>query len=93
MLLAWPRKELKVAKQQVKRNPREPSHNTGVPKQHPHMHPLHHAEADHRDMSMKDKYLGDGPHISMPDHQHELHHPHTDVMEKHKMIHTKKGPY
>jgi hypothetical protein len=79
-------------KQELKRNPREPKGMNGIPKQHEHIHPLHKEGTDHRDMSMKDKYLGNGPHIDMPKHQHSLHHPHTDVSEKHAEQ-MKKGSY
>jgi hypothetical protein len=64
-----------------------------LPKQHPLMHPLHGKDADHRKMGMKDKYLGDGPHIDMPDHQHPLHHPHTDINESHNDKQTQPGKY
>lgn len=76
-----------MAKLEVKRNPRRPEqagHKSGPVKEVPHAHPLHAADADHRKMPMKDKYDGAGPHVNMPDHQHPLHHPHTDVVEKHK---------
>jgi hypothetical protein len=73
----------------LERNPAEPKHGSGPVKQHPTFHPLHKAETDHRDMPMKEKYVGDGPHIAMPVHQHALHHPHNDVVEKH-MEHMKK---
>lgn len=70
-------------KKELARNPREPKGMTGIPKQHPYMHPLHAENADHRKMGMSEKYNGTGPGIEMPKHQHPLHHPHTDVSEKH----------